>query len=172
MATYNDFDELYAGLMITLNAIKAKTDALDVSSVTVVAAVNGSTITIQRGDTLEATIEDLGSLASYVSLDFTVKRSTSEPDADATIRIRKNASGLTDGLVWLNGATHTTGTDGSITITDAPTGDITIMLKAGVTDDLMPGSYVYDVQLIGAAEVRTLTTGELTVRADVTRLVA
>lgn len=172
MATYNTFDELYAGLMIAINAIKAKTDLLDLSAVTVVAAVSGSTITVLRGDTLSVDIADLGSLAAYVSLDFTVKRSTNEPDADATIRIRKNASGLTDGLVWLNGATHTTGTDGSITITDAPTGDITLMLKATVTDDLMPGNYVYDIQLIEAAEVSTLTTGSLIVNADVTRLVA
>jgi hypothetical protein len=74
--------------------------------------------------------------------------------------------------VRLNGAAYTTGTDGSITITDAPTGDITIMLKAAVTDDLVPGSYVYDIQLIEAAGVTTLTTGGLVVTADVTRLVA
>ena len=63
MATYNDFDELYAGLMANLpaviqaglalettaQAIKAKTDLLNASSVTVVATVNGSTITILRG---------------------------------------------------------------------------------------------------------------------------
>mgnify|MGYP000917700504 FL=1 len=171
MATYNTFDELYAGLMITLNAIKAKTDALDVSSVTVVAAVNGSTITVLRGDTLSADIADLGSLENYVSLDFTVKRSTYESDDDAIVRVRKNASGTGDGLLRLNGAAHTTGTDGSITITDAATGDITIMLKAGVTDDLMPGSYVYDVQLIEAAKVSTLTSGSLVITGDVTRLV-
>ena len=95
-----------------------------------------------------------------------------QSDDDAVIRIRKNASGLTDGLLRLNGTAHTTGTDGSITITDAPTGDITIMLKAGVTDDLVPGTYVYDIQLIEANEVSTLTTGSLIVSADVTRLVA
>ena len=172
MATYNTYDELYAGLMVAISAIKAKTDLLDFSAVSVVAAVNGSTITVLRGDTLSAAIADLGSLAAYVSLDFTVKYSGNELDDAAIIRIRKNASGLTEGLLRLNGAAHTTGTDGSITITDAATGDITIMLKAGVTDDLLPGSYVYDIQLIEAAGVSTLTTGTLIVGADVTRLVA
>jgi len=186
MAIYNDFDELYAGLMANLPAviqaglalqatslaIKAKTDLLDTNAVTVVAVVDGSTITIQRGDTLSATIENLGSLAQYVSLDFTVKQNAYEADDDAVIRIRKNASGLTDGLVWLNGAEHTTGADGSITITDAATGDVTIALKAGVTDDLVPGSYVYDIQLIEAAKVATLITGTLLIVPDVTRLVA
>ncbi len=147
-------------------------DKLNVSSVEFVTAVIGSTITILRGDTLSAALLNLGSLASYVSLDFTIKRSAYEADDDAIVRIRKNATGLTDGLVRLNGAAYTTGTDGSITITDAPTGDITIMLKAAVTDDLVPGSYVYDIQLIEAAEVSTLTTGGLVVTADVTRLVA
>ena len=147
-------------------------DKLNVSSVEFVTSVVGSTITILRGDTLTASLLNLGSMESYVSLDFTVKASMHQSDDDAVIRIRKNASGLTDGLLRLNGAAHTTGTDGSITINDAPTGDITIMLKAGVTDDLVPGTYVYDIQLIEAGEVSTLTTGSLIVSADVTRLVA
>ena len=147
-------------------------DKLNVSTVQFVTSVVGSTITILRGDTLTASLLNLGSMESYVSLDFTVKASMHQSDDDAVIRIRKNASGLTDGLLRLNGAAHTTGTDGSITINDAPTGNITIMLKAGVTDDLVPGTYVYDIQLIEAAEVTTLTTGSLIVTADVTRLVA
>ena len=147
-------------------------DKLNVSTVQFVTSVVGSTITILRGDTLTASLLNLGSMESYVSLDFTVKASTHQSDDAALIRVRKNASGLTDGLLRLNGAAHTTGTDGSITINDAPTGDITIMLKATVTDDLVPGTYVYDIQLIEAAEVTTLTTGSLIVSADVTRLVA
>ena len=147
-------------------------DKLNVSSVEFVTAVVGSTITILRGDTLTASLLNLGSMESYVSLDFTVKASMHQSDDDAVIRIRKNASGLTDGLLRLNGAAHTIGTDGSITINDASTGDITIMLKATVTDDLVPGTYVYDIQLIEANGVSTLTTGTLIVSADVTRLVA
>ena len=147
-------------------------DKLNVSSVEFVTSVVGSTITILRGDTLTASLLNLGSMESYVSLDFTVKASMHQSDDDAVIRIRKNASGLTDGLLRLNGAAHTIGTDGSITINDASTGDITIMLKATVTDDLVPGTYVYDIQLIEANGVSTLTTGTLIVSADVTRLVA
>ena len=156
-----------------VDAIKLKTDALDVSSVSFVTSVVGSTITILRGDTWDdAHLLNLGDLTQYVSIDFMIKRSASELDADAIIHIRKNASGLTDGLLRLNGAAHTTGTDGSITIDDAPTGDVTIMLKANITDDLTPGTYVYDIQLIEASEVSTLTTGTLVVTGDVTRLVA
>jgi len=155
-----------------VDAIKAKTDALDVSSVTVVATVNGTTITILRGDTFECSISGLGSLASYVSLDFTVKRNAYQTDDEATIRIRKNASGLTDGLLTLNGATPSSADDGSIAITDAAAGDITITLAASCTDDLATGTYAYDVQLIEVGDVSTLTSGKATVIADVTRAVA
>ena len=152
--------------------VKAKTDLLDVSSVTVNSPISGTTITILRGDTLEVSISDLGSLASYVSLDFTVKGSKSDADTEALIRIRLNATGLADGLLVLNGATPSSADDGSIAITDAAAGDITITLAASCTDDLATGTYAYDVQLIEADEVSTLTSGKATVIADVTRAVA
>lgn len=155
-----------------VDAIKVKTDALDVSSVTVVTAVVGTTITVLRGDTLRAPLLKLGDLTQYVSLDFTVKSNASNSDENAVIRVRKNSSGTDDGLLRLNNAPHATGTDGSITITDPAVGDITIMLKASVTLDLVPGAYVYDIQRIEADGVKTLTSGNLIVAADVTRAVA
>ena len=155
-----------------VDAIKAKMDALDVSSVTVVTAVVGTTITVLRGDTLRAPLLKLGDLTQYVSLDFTVKSNVSNSDENAVIRVRKNSSGTDDGLLRLNKAPHATGTDGSITITDPAVGDITIMLKASVTLDLVPGAYVYDIQRIEADGVKTLTSGNLIVAADVTRAVA
>ena len=184
--TIVDLDALYLALMTDLPpviranlameatsaAIKAKTDLLDTSAVTVVAVVNGSTITIQRGDTLSAAIINLGSLAGYVSIDFTVKRNTEDSDDDAAIRIRKNFSETDDGLVRLNGAAHTTGSDGSITLTDEIAGDINIMLKAAIASVLELGQYVYDVQVIKSDSVSTKTAGKLIVSADVTRLVA
>lgn len=155
-----------------IDAIKVKTDALDISAVNFVTLVNGTTITILRGDTFKCSISDLGSLASYVSLDFTVKANKTQADTEALIRIRLNATGLTDGLLTLNGATPSSADDGSIVITDAAAGDITITLAASCTDDLATGTYAYDVQLIEAGGVSTLTSGKATVIADVTRAVA
>lgn len=155
-----------------VDAIKVKTDALDVSSVTVNSAISGTAITILRGDTFECSISGLGSLASYVSLDFTVKANKTQADTEALIRIRLNATGLTDGLLTLNGATPSSADDGSIAITDAAAGDITITLAASCTDDLATGTYAYDVQLIEVGDVSTLTSGKATVIADVTRAVA
>jgi hypothetical protein len=155
-----------------VDAIKAKTDALDVSSVTVVAAVNGTTITILRGDTFSGVLTNIGALTDYVSIDFTVKESYAKTDDEATIRIRKNASGTDDGLMRLNGAAALSSALGSIAIDDLASGDITITLDETATDDLSTGTYVYDIQLITASSVKTLTSGKLVVTADVTRLVA
>jgi hypothetical protein len=142
-----------------VDAIKAKTDALDVSSVTVVTAVNGTTITIWRGDTFSGSITDIGALTDYVSIDFTVKEAYSKTDDEATIRIRKNASGTSDGLMRLNGAAALSSALGSIAIDDLATGDITITLDETATDDLSTGTYVYDIQMISASGVKTLTYG-------------
>ena len=153
-----------------LDKVTAKTDLLDTSSITVVSAVEGSTITIMRGDTFSASLTDTGDLTGYVSIDFTVKRDKLQTDDEAAIRIRKNASGVGDGLLRLNGAAPTTET-GSIAIDDEATGDITVTLDETATDDLSTGSYSYDIQLITATTVKTLTSGKLIVISDVTRSV-
>jgi hypothetical protein len=154
-----------------VDAIKAKTDLMDASAITYITAVVGTTIMILRGDTFTASITDIGSLTDYMSLDFTVKSDKLQTDDEATIRIRKNASGVGDGLLRLNGAAPTTET-GSITIDDEATGDITVTLDETATKELSTGSYSYDVQLITATVVKTLTAGKLTVISDVTRAVA
>ena len=154
-----------------VDAIKVKTDALDNSAVTFVTAVNGTTITVLRGDTLSGALTDINALTDYVSIDFTVKQNYSQTDDESIIRIRKNASGTDDGLLRLNGAAATANL-GSIAINDLASGDITITLAASCTDDLSTGNYVYDVQMITASAVDTLTYGKLTVSSDVTRAIA
>jgi len=154
-----------------MDKIDAKTTLIDASSITVVAAVSGTTITLPRGDTLVATFTDIGALTDYVSIDFTVKEKYSDSDDDAIIRIRKNASGLSDGLLRLNKAAPTTET-GSITINDTATEDITIKLDATASKDIEVKIYVYDIQMIKTGDVSTLTYGKFVVLPDVTRLVA
>ncbi|MEL7626995.1 MAG: hypothetical protein AAGU15_09070 [Anaerolineaceae bacterium] len=161
-----------AELEIVGGKVDGVLNKLNVSSVEFVTAVVGSTITILRGDTLSARLLDLGDITQYVSLDFTVKLVSGELDDAARIRLRKNASGTGDGLLRLNGAEYATATDGSIVIDDLTTGDIEIKLMAAATQDLVPGNYVYDIQLITANEVKTLTSGTCKVTADVTRATA
>lgn len=154
-----------------ITAIKSKTDLMDASAITYTPNVVGTDITLLRGDTFSATLTDVGALTGYVSIDFTVKRNTSNTDDEAVIRIRKNASGTGDGLLRLNRAAPTTET-GEIVIDDEATGDITITLDETATDSLEIGAYLYDVQLITATAVKTLTSGRLNVTSDVTRAIA
>jgi len=131
------------------------------------------TINIRRGDTLSAALTGLGSLSGYVSIDFTLKEKTSDTDDEAILRIRLNQSGEDDGLLRVNGAAASQASDGSITIDDADAGDITIALAESVSDDLeVRSSMYYDVQLITATAVSTLSEGYCNVNADVTRAVS
>jgi len=160
--------EIQSGLALetTLNAVKAKTDLITAGTViTVTSPVSGSTITAHRGDTLSAALENIGALTNYSKLWFTVKRDYDDADTAAVIQIEK-----TGGLLYLNGAVGTAG-NGSLTINDEATGDVTIVLNASETAKLSPGNYQYDIQILRSAgtPVSTLTYGEFVVPADVTR---
>jgi len=143
------------------------------AAATVASAVAGANITIMRGDTLSAALTNVGALTGYVSLDFTVKEEPSLTDANSIICIRKNATGIGDGLLYLNKAVAATAANGSITINDEPTGDITIALAAAETDDLVPmANLYYDIQMITATAVTTLSEGRCSIVADVRRVIA
>lgn len=155
---------------VVLAAIKAVTDAIDTSDVTIVSTVSGTTITIQRGDTLSIELTGLGDITNRSKVWWTVKHNTDETDAEAMIQIEAAA-----GLVYLNGTDASArAANGSITVDDQAAGDITIALDETETDDLDVGSgLVYDVQVLrSTGAVNTLTSGLLTVAADVTRAVA
>jgi hypothetical protein len=168
----------------TLVAIKAALDAIDLSGVaaavwaaavrtltqsaaSVIATVTGSDITCQRGDSLSASLTDVGALTGYSKVYFTVKRDYADADTAAIIQIEKTA-----GLKYINGAVGTPA-NGSLTIDDEATGDITIALDETETAKLDPGVYSYDVQVVRTAgTVSTLTEGTFTVAADITRATA
>jgi hypothetical protein len=152
----------------------AATRTLTQTAAAVTAAVSGATVTIQRGDTLSATITGLAANTSYVSIDFTVKASPDDTDDGAILRIRKNASTTNDGLLRLNGAAlvaPVVAADGSITVNSATS--ITIALAARATDDLLDADGLfYDIQAVFATTVQTLTAGTCNITADITRAVS
>lgn len=135
----------------------------------VAAVLSGSTITATRGDTLSASLTGLGDISARTKLWFTVKADVEQADTAATILLEETA-----GLTVLNGATYATTANGSITVTDAVTGALTIALAAAVTQYLQAGPYQYDIQMLTASGVTTLTYGMFTVDAspDVTRTVS
>lgn len=147
--------------------------AAPTNTLTALNATLGSKITQTRGDTLSATLTGLTANTSYVSIDFTVKKTVDDADTAAIICIRKNASGLTDGLLYLNGAAPVSpvvAADGSITVISSTS--LTFTLAARAMDDLTPGRYVYDVQYIFASSVLTATYGDFEVVGDVRKAIA
>ena len=163
----------------TLETLSDQMDAIDAdvwsyaartltqSAASVAAVLAGSDITIQRGDTESISLTDIGALTGYTKLWFTVKGRKTYADTLSTIQIEK-----TGGLLYLNGAVASTASDGSITISDEATGDISIVIKAAATAVLEPGAYYYDIQMLSASGVNTMTYGTFTIEGDVTRTVA
>jgi len=113
----------------TLVAINTALEAIDTSGVatavwgaavrtltqcaaSVIATVTGSDITCQRGDSLSASLTDVGALTGYSKVYFTVKRDTADADTASIIQIEKTA-----GLKYFNGAVGTPA-NGSLTIDD------------------------------------------------------
>lgn len=134
------------------------------SAAQVAAILEGTTLQVQRGDSLAAAFTGLGSISARDKLWLTVKkRPATDTDAQSLIQIEETA-----GLVYLNGAAATAN-QGAITVTNPTTGALTISLAAVATAQLPYGSYTYDLQMLVGTTVSTLTTGVFRVMADVTR---
>ena len=157
-------------LEATLAGVKAKTDLITTgTSLTIASQVAGSTITVPRGDTLSASLTNIGDLTNCSKLWFTVKRDESDADDKSIIQIEKTA-----GLLYINGDGATTPENGSLTINDEHTGGITVILAADELVNLSPGQYHYDIQILRSTgiAVSTLTSDTFIIPADYTRAVA
>jgi hypothetical protein len=134
--------------------------------------LEGSLVTIHRGDTLELTFTGLGDISAYSKIWFTVKGpSSSIADSASDIMVRLDVSGTADGLLYAAGAAPDDVGNGSITIDDSSDGDITVNISAVETAKLTPGgNRRYDVQMLDTSDVvSTLVYGGCTIIQDVTR---
>jgi hypothetical protein len=132
--------------------------------------LSASEIDIDAGDYIEMNITQLGDISGRTKLWFTVKKSKEDADSAAWIMIEETA-----GLEYINGVEATTPANGSITVTDAVRGDITIELDGVESVKLTDadGKGYFDIKWINAAGKQlTLRRGKATVIADVTRAVA
>ena len=136
------------------------------------ASISAGNLIGVRGDTISMSVTGLGSLANYSALYFTAKTDFGLPDAESTLQIVKKPGG-SDGLLWLNAAA-TTSSWGSITITDANAGNITIALTADASKELSVNLYNYDIQIVRSVgtAVSTMATGRLSIIEDVTRSIS
>lgn len=60
-------------------------------------------------------------------------------------------------------------TNGYITVSDGPAGEITINVPASITAVLSPGNGVYDIEIDNSVEVIRLLQGNVYISKDVTR---
>lgn len=141
-------------------------------AVTVVSPVAAAgDMTITRGDTWSATLTGLADNDGYDKIWFTVKRKTTDADADALVQILvSDPPDAGDGLQILNGEAAYAA-DGSITVESATS--LTVALSASAAADLAPcNGLVYDVQYLIGSAVQTACAGALAINGDVTRAVS
>ncbi len=165
--TLTSFGTLVADTAAAVWAYGSRTLTQLITAVTPPPVITGDTITIHRGDTTTLNITGLGNITGRSKLWFTVKARDSDADTAAIIEIEE-----TLGLVWLNGAAGTA-IQGSLLVTNATTGAVTITLAAAATAALIANqNYRYDMQSLTGTTVLTLTQGTFTVQTDVTRAVS
>jgi hypothetical protein len=123
-------------------------------------------IEIRRSTDASVEVYGVGDLTGRTTLYFTVKymkEKDSATDAQAIIQIEETA-----GLLYINQNAAETPANGSITVTDALAGTMTIELSAEETDKLLPNErYVYDIKM----DNEIMAEGTLLVTTAVTRTV-
>lgn len=122
-------------------------------------------IYLQRSADFEWEVFGVGDLTGRSKLYFTVKymkEKDEATDAQSVIQIEETA-----GLLYIN-KTAGTPANGSITVTDALAGTMTIELDAAETDKLLPNeSYRYDIKM----DNTVMTEGKLYISSAITRTV-
>lgn len=134
------------------------------------AVVDGSTLTMQRGDTLVISLTALGDLSTRTKLWFAVKENADDDDSASQLFVEE-----TDGLTYVarRAAVADDGETAAIAVTDEVAGDITITIAAAASQALTLASRgVWDVQIKTASGVTTLAQGIAKLAKDVTRATA
>lgn len=122
------------------------------------------TLSRRRGDDWSISITGLGNITARTKLWMTIKRNYGDADTAAIVQWVE-----TTGLARLNGAAGTAG-HGSLTVTNATTGAITVTLQAADSATIALASNLsYDVQVLSGGVVSTLAEGTFIVTGDVTR---
>ncbi len=131
-------------------------------------AIRAVDLSLYRGDTWVQPIARLGDISSATEIWFTAKRDKDNTDAQADILISSVV-----GLEVINQVAATAAGNGSITVTDAAAGNITVRLEAVEVAKLTDkkSHWHYDVQWTDSTDVESPRRGRLTVTGDVTRAV-
>ena len=125
----------------------------------------GDDLDLQRGDTWSITFYRLGNISGRDKLWFTLKDDKDDTDATAWVQIEESA-----GLEYIAGAAASTSANGSIAVTDAALGNLTVTLAAVESAKLADvGNLYYGVQMLDDPVVTTMVSGRAVMMGDVTR---
>jgi hypothetical protein len=156
--------ETLVAIDVLLDAIKAKTDTIGTgTTLTIVSPLVSSLLTVTIGGTLAATISGLTLSGSWTLMDFSLKRSADDTDANAILRIRVSnpAVGTTDGALIVEGVAATAGQRilAGLTVT-AGAGTVAIAATAALTAALSThAALVWDLKQWTAAAQTVVATG-------------
>jgi len=157
-------------LPAAIAVIDSNVDLLLAADTSTSDATTAGAISRRRGNSWAIPLT-IGAITGYTSLWFTIKSSYDDADTSALVQVKLNSPSALDGLLYVNGTTASSAALGSITVSDAATGEIVVNVDEAITDDLAPGTYYYDVQTLISGNVATPDSGVFTVTADVTRSV-
>lgn len=144
---------------------------LTMSLASLLTALKGTDIAVDRGDTMILDITGLGDLTGYTELWFTIKDDLDKTDPQSILQVLLSAPPLaTDGLQAIAGVSPTAAANGSITVSSMVLGNITVRTEAIETAKLLDcGGFYYDIQKATLTDVFTIRRGRATIRGDVTR---
>lgn len=186
MPTYNDFDELYAGLMANLPAAVwtylQRTLTNQGTSVTIPAT--GDPLEIYKDTTVIINFTGLGDVSGYTDVAdkvwFTAKEHLDDMDASSIIQIVTTSpgdAGAASTLEYINGVDQNHSDAGSLLFTDYITGAATAVIKATAAANLplyAADALYCDVKALKASTgiVSILTTGTMYIYGTPTRSIA
>lgn len=170
MATYNTFDELYAGLMTNLPRLvwSYTNRTLVQAGISLELPVVGSSLTLYKDSTNVIVLSPLGDLSNRTNVWFTIKRNLDSPDEEAIVQITEN-----EGMIYLNKAPYTSLID-SLAVTDDST--VTITLSA-ITSTGLPYNQVTPIEwdlkvAFEDGQVIPIQTGTALIKATATRAIS
>jgi hypothetical protein len=138
------------------------TRTLTQTGASLAAVVDGTSLTLHRGDTLSLSLTGVGNISSRNKLWWAWKDSPNRPDSESQLYVEE-----TLGLVYVGGSTPTTGQSASITVTNATTGNLTITVSAAAMAALSAASGTWELQMLSGSTVTTLQSGTVEVTSDV-----
>lgn len=122
-------------------------------------SITGNEITVRAGDSWTIQLDALGFIVGATKLWFSVKACAANSDASSVVFLEEAA-----GLTVINAQAWATPSDGTITVSDATAGDITIAIQEAATLGTSSGTWaVKALQADGSAV--TLATGTFTVQS-------